>query len=145
MRSLFLLLGLSVSLILAGCGTPPERRLEAPALSVGGLKADGPQTVLTLRYINTNTVPLAVESAKHTLYIGAERIGLIDDRVPVGIPATGGVTHSVTVPPALAQALSTHAAAHPAETRLTVETTLEIAISGSDTMELQTRGAGSLK
>lgn len=145
MRSLFLLLGLVASLILAGCGTPPERRLEAPSLGVAGLKSDGAQTVLTLRFVNPNTVPLAVESSTHTLYIGSARIGRIEDKVPVGIPPVGGVTHSVTVPPELASAITALLAKSPSKPSLVVESALEIAISGSDTMTLNTTGAGSLK
>jgi LEA14-like dessication related protein len=145
MRSLFLWFGLAASLMLAGCGTPPEHRLESPVMTVTGIKTNGATTVLTVRLVNANTVPLAVESGTYTVYIGSERIGRVSDKMPVGIPPQGGVNHSVILPASLAADISAYTAKHPEATSLEVESTLVIAIWGSDTLTLKTSGAGSLK
>jgi LEA14-like dessication related protein len=145
MRSPFLLLGLAVSLILAGCGTPPEKRLDPPGLSVAGIKTTDAGGILTMRFVNANTVPLAVERAVHTVYIGSDRIGRITDTEPFGIPPVGGVTHSVTLPADLAKDVAAYSATHPQATSLVVESVLTLAISGDDTLTLKTSGAGSLK
>lgn len=145
MRYLPFLVGLACSLFLAGCGTPPEGRLDAPVMTVGGFKADGGASALTLRLVNSNAVPVAVVGATHTLFAGGERLGRIEDKTAVGLPALGGVTHTVAVPAKLAAEIAAYAAKHPEAKTLVVESSLVVAVSGDDTITLKTTGAGSLK
>ena len=105
MRSLLSFACLAFALVLAGCSTPPEQRLDSPGLAVASLTASDDSTTLTLRFTNSNTVPLVVTRSTHTLYLGGKRIGRIDDREPIGIPAVGGIAHTVTLPKALAAAV----------------------------------------
>src|SRR3954468_143478 len=95
MRSLFSLLCFPLLLIVAGCGTAPERRLDAPAMQVTGLTSSGGGYVLALRLINPNPAPLVVTRSTHTLSLGDQRIGRFDDREPIGIPPLGSESHSV--------------------------------------------------
>ena len=143
MRSLLSFACLTLSLVLAGCSTPPEQRLDSPGLTVSGLTATGSTTTLTLRFANPNTVPLVVTRSTHTLYLGAKRIGRIDDREAIGIPALGTVVHAVTLPAELAKEVRAFFAKNPGEIRATVQTELELALNGDDTLTLKT-GGGSL-
>lgn len=131
---------LSFSLFLAGCGTPPERRLEPLAVPVASL--DG--GALTLRFVNPNTVPVIVNRASHTLYLGDDRMGRVDDRSVVGVPPTASVPQTVPLPAAVAEKVQAYFASHPGQVRATVDSTLEIAVSGDDTLKMHARGSGSV-
>lgn len=141
MRSLLVLLGLSLSLLVAGCGTPPERRLESPALRVTGLESG----VLKLSILNPNAVPLVVTRSTHTLSLGDERIGRIDDRTPLGVPSLAALPYTVTLPAPLAEKVRAYFAKHPGEARAFVESTLEVAVGSDDTITLKTSGGGMIK
>lgn len=129
---------LSFSLFLAGCGTPPERRLEPLAVPVASINGG----YLTLRFVNPNTVPVIVNRSSHTLYLGEDRMGRIDDRTVVGVPPTASVPQAVPLPAAMAEKVQTYLSAHPGQVRATVESSLEIAVSGDDTLKMQARGSG---
>ncbi|MFA6962884.1 MAG: LEA type 2 family protein [Opitutaceae bacterium] len=145
MRSLLLFIGLSLSLVLAGCGTAPERRLDSPAVQVNELSPSGETYTLSLRFVNPNTVPLVVSSSTHNLYLGETRIASIKDRDPIGIPQLGGVNHTVKLSSALAKTVRSYLAKHPDEDRASVECSLEVSVSGDDTVTLKTSGGGSVK
>lgn len=145
MRSLLSFACLALSLVLAGCSTPPEQRLESPGLTVTGLTASSDPSTLTLRFTNPNTVPLVVTSSTHTLYLAGKRIGSIDDREPIGIPAAGSVAHTVTLPKALAAKVGAFLAKNPGEVRVGVETELSLVLSNDDTLTLKTSGGGFVK
>lgn len=141
MRSLLVLLGLSLSLMMAGCGTPPERRLESPALRVTGLEAG----VLKLSILNPNAVPLVVNRATYQLSLGDERISRIDDRTPVGVPALASLPASVPLPAPLAEKVRAYFSKNPGEVRASVEGSLEIAVGSDDTVTLKAFGGGTVK
>lgn len=145
MRSLLSFACLAFSLVLAGCSTPPEQRLDSPGLAVAGLTASDDSVTLTLRLTNSNTVPLVVTRSTHTLYLGGKRIGRIDDREPIGIPATGGIVHTVTLPKPLAAGVRAFFAQNPGQVRATVQTELELALNGDDTLTLKSSGSGLVK
>lgn len=142
MRSLLSFACLALSLVLAGCSTPPEERLDSPGLAVTGLTASNDTATLTLRFTNANTVPLVVTRSTHTLYLGDKRIGRIDDREPIGIPAIGGITHPVKLSKALADGVRAFFARNPGQVRATVQTELELALNGDDTLTLKSSGSG---
>lgn len=141
MRSLFAFACLSMSLILAGCGTPPERRLESPALRVTGLEAG----VLKVSILNPNAVPLVINRATYHLSLGDERIGRIDDRTPLGVPSLAALPCTVTLPAAVSEKVRAYFAKHPGEVRVFLDGTLEVAVGSDDTITLKAGGSGSVK
>jgi LEA14-like dessication related protein len=145
MRSLLSFLCVSLSLVLAGCGTPPERRLDAPGVQVTKLTATGDTYALELRFLNANTVPLVIEKSTHTFYLADTRIGRLDDRQPIGVPPLGTVLHKITLTPAQAAEVRAYAAKTGGETRVSVESALELVTADDDTLTLKTIGRGSIK
>lgn len=145
MRSLLSFACLTLSLVLAGCSTPPEQRLDSPGLTVAGLTVADNRATLALRFTNPNTVPLVVTRSTHTLYLGAKRIGRIDDREPIGIPPLGAVTHTATLPAELARDVRAFFEKNPGAVRATVMAELQLALSGDDTLTLKSSGGGLVK
>jgi len=146
MRSLLSFACLALfSLVLAGCSTPPERRLESPGLAVTGLTFSGDTATLALRFTNPNTAPLVVTSSTHTLYLGDKRIGGLDDGEPIGIPPMGSVTHTITLPKAMAAKAGALLARNPGEVRANVETELKLVLGTEDTLTLKSSGGGLVK
>lgn len=146
MRSLFSLLCLPLILVIAGCGTSPERRLDAPTVQPTGLAAAGDTYVLTLRLANANTVPLVVNRATHTLYLGEQSLGRIDDREPVGLPPLGEVSHAVKLTATSAAEARAWLAKHPGDIRISVQSSFKVAIGyDDDVLTLSSTGTGSVK
>ena len=141
MRSLLVLFGLSLSLILAGCGTPPERRLDAPAIQITALTPNA----ITLRLINPNTVPVIVKTSVHTLYLGDTSIGKFEDLSPAGLPPIGSDTRTVPLPAKLNEAISAFFKQNPGSTRATIQSTLVLVIGNDDTLSVKTGGSGIVK
>ncbi|HEY9248375.1 MAG TPA: LEA type 2 family protein [Rariglobus sp.] len=145
MRFLLSFACLCLCLVVAGCGTPPERRLESPALQVTGLTVSGDTCTLTLRLLNPNTAPLVVSRSTHTVHLGDTRLGRIDDREPIGLPPTGAVTHAVKLPAALTREARAYFSKHPGDVRVSVETSLQLLIGNDDDLTLKTAGSGVVK
>ncbi len=146
MRSLLSLLCLPLLLVFAGCSTPPNQRLDSPAIQVTGLTTAGDGYILALRLINPNTVPMVVSHSTHTLYLGEKRIGRIADAEPIGLPPLGGVPHTVTLPAAPAAEVRAWFSKNPGDVRATVESALVIVIGHEDDdITLKSRGAGNVK
>ncbi len=147
MRSLFSFICLPLVLVLAGCSTPPEKRLDPPVVQVTGLTAAGETYALTLRFANANTAPLVASKSTHTLYLGDERISRINDREPIGIPPLGQIAHTVKLPAEAAAEVRAWLAKNPGPIRASVESTLEVTVGydGSDTLKLTGTGRGTLK
>jgi LEA14-like dessication related protein len=146
MRTLVSLLSLSLLLVLAGCGTPPEQRLDAPAIQVTALTSAADSYVVTLRLVNPNTVPMVVASSTHMLYLGEQKIGRIDDREPIGVPPLGEVTHTVKLPSKLSTVARAWLASHSGDVRVVTESTLEITVgTDNDTLTLKSAGRGVVK
>ncbi|CAM2976685.1 hypothetical protein [Rariglobus hedericola] len=145
MRSLLSLLCVSLSLVLAGCGTPPERRLDSPGVQITRLTATGDSPALELRFINPNTVPLVIEKSTHTLSLGNTRIGRITDRQPIGVPPLRSVLHKVTLTPEMAAEVRDYAAKNPGEIQASVECVLELTTSDNDTITLKATGSSAVK
>ncbi len=142
MRSPLLFLGLVLSLGLAGCSTPPEARLERPALRVVSLDAgDGK---LALRYINPNNVPLVVNNSTHVLSLDGQHIGRIKEKEPIGMPPIGEIVHTVALPPEIAKGARDYLAAHPGRVRATVESKLEVLLYDDETVTLKSSGGGTV-
>jgi len=141
MRSLFVLLCVGVSFVLSGCGTAPERRLDAPAVRISALDAG----TLSLRIVNANTVPLVINRSTHTLYLGDERIGRIDDRTPVGVPPLGSVTHAIALPASVGDQVRARLASSTGELRASVESSFELTVAADDTLTLKAVGGGLVK
>lgn len=145
MRSLLFILGVSFSLFLAGCSTPPERRLDAPALAVTRLTVLADSATIDLRFTNPNTVPLVIDHSEHTLYLGNASIGRIDDKQPIGLPPLGGLTHTVTLNSALAGKVRAYLAQNPGEVRAYVGSSLELTTSDENTLSLKSSGTGIVR
>lgn len=146
MRTFVSLLGLSLLLILTGCSTPPEQRLDAPAIQVTALTTTADNYTLTLRLVNSNTVPMVVAGSTHTLYLGEQKIGRIEDREPIGVPPLGEVTHTVKLPAKVAPDVRAWLAGHPGNVRIATESTLEITVgTDNDTIKLTSAGRGTVK
>jgi hypothetical protein len=145
MRSLFSALCLPLFVLLAGCSTPADRRLESPVIQIGGLMAtqteDAAGYNLALRLVNPNTVSLVASRSTHTLYLGEKRLGRIDDQEPIGLPALGDAPHTVKLPSALASQVRAYLADHPGDVRVSVHTALEIVLSDDDTLILKSTGS----
>jgi hypothetical protein len=141
MRSLFVLLCVGFTFVLSGCGTPPERRLEAPAVRIIAVDA----ATLSLRILNANTVPLVIHRSTHTLYLGDERIGRIEDRTPIGVPPLGSAPHAVTLPASLGDKIRVRLASSPGEFRASVESSFELIVGTDDTLTLKSVGDGLVK
>jgi hypothetical protein len=132
---------LAFTLLFAGCGTSPERRLDAPSVSISGLNS----STLSLQLANPNTAALVVNRSTHTLYIGDERIGRIDDRTAVGVPPLGSAPHIITLPSDLGEKVGARLAAATGEVRASVESSFELAVGIDDTLTLKTVGSGVVK
>jgi LEA14-like dessication related protein len=144
MRSLISLLCLSWLLAFTGCGTPPERRLDPPAIQITEVTASQDTYKVTLRVSNANTVPLVVNSSTHTLRLGQDRIGRIDDREPIGLPPLGAVPHTFTLTTTQADEVRAYLAAHPGEVRATVESAFEVLLTDDQTITLKSTGGGAV-
>lgn len=143
MRFLLSFVCLPALLVLAGCGTPAYRRLDAPVLQVVSVApAEG---TLTLRFVNANTVPMVVNRSTHTLHLDDVRLGRVDDPDPIGIPALGSASHVVRLPASLAGELGNRLAGAAGGALLHVETALQVAVPGDDTITLKTRGSGPVR
>ncbi len=145
MRSFLFILGVSLSLLLTSCSTPPEERLDAPAAKVVGLVVGNDTGVLTLSFANPNIVPLVIRSSTHTLFLGDKLIGVIDDAEAIGLPNSGIVVHAVKLPAKVAQAAQAYLVAHPGEVRAKVKSSLEHVTTGDDTITLKCLSTGLVK
>ncbi len=141
MRSFFVLLCVGLSFFLSGCGTTPERRLEAPAVRITALDAG----TLSLRILNANTVSLVINRSTHTLYLGDERIGRIEDRTAVGVPPLGSAPHAITLPADLGDKVRARLASSTGELRASVESSFELTVGADDTLTLKALGGGLVK
>lgn len=144
MRSLFSLLCLPLLLVFTGCSTPPDRLLEAPVIQVTTITAVDDTYELALRLGNANTVPLVVSSSTHTLYLGEQRMGHIEDRKPIGLPPLDSVSHTVLLSGPVAEDVRAYLSNHPGEVSAAVESTFEIVLSGEETMTLKSTGRGTV-
>ncbi len=145
MRNPLVFLGVSVSLFLAGCSTPPEERLEAPAAKVEDLSVSADASLLTLRFTNPNIVPLVVSSSTHKLSLDNNYIGVIDDADPIGLPPQGQVVHRVKLPPKVALAAQAYLRDHPGTVRASVKSGLNVATTNDDSVSLTSLGSGLIK
>jgi hypothetical protein len=145
MRHLLTLLCLSTLVVLAGCSTAPERRLDPPGIEIKELSAAGENYVLSLRVVNSNAVPLVVTRSTHTLFLGSHRVGRLDDREPIGLPPLSGIEHRVTLTAASAAGVRAWLANHPGEVRAIVESTWVVAVGSDDTLTLTSAARGTLK
>ena len=145
MRSILISLSVSVSLMLAGCGTTPEERLEAPTSKVEHFSATPDASVLTLRFSNPNIVPLVVNSSAHTLTLGDKSMGVIDDAEPIGLPPRGFAVHTVKLTVKVAQAAQAYLLNHPGEVRVTVKSALSAVTTADDTITLTSIGSTLIK
>lgn len=145
MRSFLFSISVSLALLLTGCSTPPEERLDAPAAKVVSLVVGNDTGVLTLSFTNPNIVPLVIRSSTHTLSLGDKSIGVIDDAEAIGLPHSGRVVHTLKLPKKVAQAAQAYLAAHPGEVRATVKSALEHVTTGDDTITIKCIGTGLVK
>tara|TARA_R110002094_G_C4768667_1_gene200176 strand:+ start:105 stop:512 length:408 start_codon:yes stop_codon:yes gene_type:complete len=56
-----------------------------------------PRAVLTLRFINENLIPVALEGSKHKLYLNGTYVGKIENTEAVGLAPSSVKTHDVTI------------------------------------------------
>lgn len=144
MRSLFLLVGLTFSLLVTGCIKPAAERLEAPTAKVEGLRISNDTGVLTLRFTQSNIVPMVISRSHHTLSLGDKSIGIFDDTEAIGLPPQGSVTHTVTLPPKIIQAAQAYLLRHPGEVRVSVKSGLNVLTSDDGWITLSTLASGSI-
>ncbi len=146
MRRLLSLLCLPLFLVLAGCSTPAERRLDAPAIQITNLSVAGEGATLALRLSNPNTAPLVTSHSTHTLFLGGKRVARIEDAEPIGIPPLGEVTHTVKLPPAALADVRAWFAKNPGAARATVESSFIVVVgTDDDTITLKAIGGGTVK
>lgn len=133
-------------ILLAGCGTSPERRLEAPIVEVTDLTAKKKgDYVLTVRITNSNTVPLVIERSTHTIYLGGQHIARIEDRKPIGVPPLGSVPHNIKLSDKVAADVRAWLDKHPGQTAVSVESGFYVVVgSDNDTVLLKSAGRGSV-
>jgi hypothetical protein len=146
MRRLLSLLCLPLFLVLAGCSTPAERRLDPPGIQITGLGSTVESATLALRLTNPNTAPLVTSHSTHTLLLGGKRVARIEDAEPIGIPPLGEVTHAVKLPAAAVADMRAWFAKNPGDTRATVESTFVVVVGvDDDTITLKNTGGGTVK
>ena len=144
MRSLFLLISLTLSLLLAGCSTPPAERLEAPIARVDSLRINKDTGVLTLRFTQSNIVPMVISRSHHTLSLDDQSMGIFDDTEAIGLPPQGSVAHTVTLPPKIIQAAQAYLLRHPGAVRVSVKSGLNVLTSDDGWITLTTLASGSI-
>ena len=127
-------------LSLAGCSSP---RLDHIAVRVEAIKPEGANLVITLRFINTNNIPLVISGASHTLTLNGQRVGSINNKEAVGVPPMGTTTQDVQLPATLAKTTRKIAARDADQTTYQLESSLKIAWD-EDTVNYQTGSRGSL-
>ncbi|MET0262093.1 MAG: hypothetical protein ABW223_04295 [Rariglobus sp.] len=145
MRSLISLVCLSLSLIVAGCGTPPEKRLESPSIQITSLQPVGDGYALRLRFVNPNTAPLLVSQSTHALSLGNTHLGRFEDKEPVGVPPLAGASHVAVIKGKLANEIRNYLDKSSGEVTALVESSLTITVSGDDTITLKANGRGLVK
>lgn len=83
-----------------GCMSPPKvgeitvtlLEFKAPAHALAQ-----PRAVLTLRFINENLIPVALEGSKHKLYFNGTFVGEIDNTEAVGLAPSSIKNHDATI------------------------------------------------
>lgn len=137
---------LMLAVFVSGCGTPPERRLDSPALRVTSLSGVNGGHVVTIRILNPNATPLVISQSTHTVFCGTERIARFDDPQPIGVPSLGSVDHAFALPPKASAGLSAWLAQHPGDVPVAVETSFQVVVgSDNDTITLKSSGRGLVK
>ena len=127
-------------LSLAGCSSP---RLDHIAVRVEDIKPAGDNLVLTLRFINTNNIPLVISSASHTLTLNGQRVGSVNNKIAVGVPPLGTTTQDTQLSATLAKSIRTLTARDPSQTTYQLESSLQIAWE-DDTVTYKTGSRGNL-
>jgi LEA14-like dessication related protein len=145
MRSFLFVVGVSLSLILSGCGTPPDERLDAPVGKVAGLVVHNDTGVLTLRFSNSNIVPMVISSSSHSLSLGDKSIGTIDDAEAIGLPPLGYAVHTVKLPAKVAQAAQAYLIKNPGAVRVSVKSSLELVTTADEAITLKSFSTGLIR
>ncbi len=127
-------------LSLTGCSSP---RLDHIAVRIADIKTQNANLVLTLRFINTNNIPLVISSAGHTLTLNGQRVGNINDKEAMGVPPMGTATQDVLLPAALAKTVCNLTARDPSQTTYQLESSLQI-VWEEDTVTYKTGSRGNL-
>lgn len=97
---LFTVFALLSSLLFTGCVTPP-RVGEITVMVVEfkpspqGLRQ--PRAVMTLRFINENLIPVALEGSKHKLYLNGTFVGEAVNTEAVGLAPSSSRIHDVAI------------------------------------------------
>ena len=99
-RFLVLALGLTVSLLLAGCGS--GFKLTGVTVSLVDIKPAAStvfesSAVVTLRYANDNVIPIGLSGSSHKIYLNGSYVGKALSQQPVGLAALATTTQDVTV------------------------------------------------
>jgi len=111
-------------LMLTGCSSAPK--LERIGVQVKELTSTTSGTMITLRFINPNNVPLVVPGSEHTLYLNGTLVGFIKNRKALGIPPLGTVTESIALFGDTAKSAGHFIADHPGSAAYTLESTLRL-------------------
>ncbi len=127
-------------LSLAGCSSP---RLDHIAVRIADIKPANGNLMLTLRFINTNNIPLIISSASHTLTLNGQRVGNLNEKEAVGVPPMGTATQDILLPAALAKTVRNLTAHDPGQTAFQLESSLQIAWE-EDTVTYKTASRGNL-
>ena len=140
-----LLLGLLLSVLLAGCGGPSTvtvgLKTELAAIAHHG----NGQTLVTWRVVNPNVVPYLLASASHRIYLDGVLVGTVTDREPMAIPAQSRQERTVALTangPAAAETLAKAASAGSAAYRL--ESNVVVRLFGEETDKSEMRSTGTV-
>ena len=105
-------------LFLLGCQSPPsvgEITVTVVEVKTLGHRLNEPQVIITLRFINENVVPVALEGSTHKLYLNGTFVGEAINLEAIGLAPTSAHTRDVSISfenPALVQQLAASGNSH---------------------------------
>ena len=85
------------SFFVTGCMTPPKVGETLVEFTAPAHALSQPRAVLTLRFINENLIPVALEGSKHKLYLNGTYVGEIENNEAVGLAPSSAKTHDVAI------------------------------------------------
>ena len=97
---LFTVLALLCGLFVTGCMSPPrvgEITVTAVEFITPAHALSQPRAVLTLRFINENSIPVALSGSKHKLYLNGTFVGEIENTEAVGLAPSNIKNHDVAI------------------------------------------------
>jgi hypothetical protein len=131
---------LAVALLtLGGCAANPK--LGGFTVLVQDIKPVNDHYVVTLNFVNENTLALACSSAKYSLDLGGKSIGSFVSKEAMGLPQLATATQTVALPATLTPAVSSALASTSGAVSYTLSSRLNF-LNGEDELTVATRHQG---